>query len=350
MRLGVRAVDPNIEVDVCPLSDGGEGLLDVLVSAMGGTVHEAEVTGSGGHPARVPWAMLSDGRTAAIETAAVVGTKGRPEGATPAQLTTYGVGQLLLEAAAGGAKKILVGLGGTATTDGGSGMAQALGVRFERAPLPITGGALNTIERITRPVARVPALAEVEIVALADVDNPLTGPDGSAHVYGPQKGATAAEVSLLDAGLRRLAERTGDPGIQPGDGAAGGLGFGLRVFAGARVTRGVELVLDAVSFDRRLEGCDVVLTGEGRLDAQSARGKVVAGVSGRCKARRIPAVALVGAIGPGAEVLRELGLTAFFSLVSDRRGAVEARENAAALLADLAESVVRLRAHLLQSR
>jgi glycerate kinase len=188
----------------------------------------------------------------------------------------------------------------------------------------------------------------VEIVALADVDNPLAGPEGSAQVYGPQKGATAAEVSLLDAGLRRLAERTGDPGTQPGDGAAGGLGFGLRVFAGARVTRGVELVLDAVSFDRRLEGCDVVLTGEGRLDAQSARGKVVAGVSRRCRARGVPAVALVGEIDPGAEALREMGLTACLALVSDRRGAVEARENAAALLADLAHDVVRRRAYLLR--
>ncbi len=349
MRLGVRAADPTTEVDTCPLSDGGEGLLDVLVSALGGTVHHAEVAGSGGRRLRAPWAMLSDGHTAAIETAAVVGLNGRPEGATPAQLTTFGVGQLLLEAAAHGATRILVGLGGTATTDGGAGMAQALGVRFEGASLSVTGGALHAIERVVLPSARVARLDGVEIVALADVDNPLTGPDGSAYVYSPQKGASGAEVVMLDAGLRRLAERAGDPGTQPGDGAAGGLGYGLRVFAGARVTSGVELVLDAVSFDRRIDGCDLVLTGEGRLDAQSARGKVVAGVSARCKPRRLPAVALVGEIGPGAEVLRELGLTAFFPLVGGHRSAGEAREHAAALLADLAEDVVRRRAYLLQS-
>ena len=294
--------------------------------------------------------MLADGRTAAIETASVIGPGGPPAGATPSRLTTYGLGELILETAASGATKILVGLGGTATTDGGAGMAQALGVRFGGAPQPITGGALRTLAGLEAPAVRTPRLEGVEILALTDVDNPLTGPEGAARVYGPQKGAGEAEVSSLDAGLRRLADLAGDPGIAAGDGAAGGLGYGLRVFAGARITSGVQFLLDAVSFDRRLEDCDLVLTGEGRLDAQSARGKVVAGVSGRCKARGIPAVALVGAIGPGVAALEELGLRAYFSLTEGPTTEQDARAHAAPLLARLAEDFVRSRAYLLQTR
>lgn len=342
MLRGVRRACPQAQVDVCPLSDGGEGFADVLLQASGGTPHPRGVTGPSGERVEARWAMLADGRTAVIESAEAIGPGCLRRRDAPARRTTYGVGELLLEAASGGARKVVVGLGGSSTTDGGAGMAQAIGVRFAGSERPITGDGVADALRVDLGT-RDARIAGLEILAVTDVDNPLTGIHGAARVYGPQKGATGAEVERLEAALAHLAAMMGDPGTHPGDGAAGGLGYGLRVFAGARVGSGIEFVLDAVGFGAKLDGCDLVLTGEGRLDATSARGKVVAGVCRRSGPRGVPVVALVGAIGPGASALRDVGLTACFSLCDGPRTESEAREHAGVLLADLAENVVRLR-------
>jgi glycerate kinase len=342
MRRGVNRACPNAEVDICPLSDGGEGLLSVLVATAGGIARVARVKGPMGDPLEARWVMLAEGRTAVIESAAAIGLGCVPEDRRASlQTTTYGVGELIREAVLAGARTILVGLGGTATTDGGAGMAQALGVAFEGVGTPVMGGQLANVRRIDAE-RRDPLLAGIELTALTDVDNPLTGRDGAARTYGPQKGASELEVCQLDAALAHLATLTGDAGTHPGDGAAGGLGYGLRVFLGAQLQSGIDFVLDAARFDEKLKGCDLVLTGEGRLDGQSSRGKVIAGVSRRCKAQRVPAVALVGSVGPGAPAILDEGLTAYFSLCDGPMHESDAKERAAPLLETLAYNVVRL--------
>jgi glycerate kinase len=246
----------------------------------------------------------------------------------------------MLEALLAGARKIIVGLGGSATTDGGAGMAQALGAAMRSAPTPITASSLLELSSVDASACRA-RFTDIEVIAASDVDNPLSGAQGAAHVYGPQKGASSAEVAMLDAALHHWAKLNDDAGLEPGDGAAGGLGYGLRVLTGAKRVRGIDLVLDAVRFDERLRDCDLVLTGEGKLDAQSARGKVIAGVVERCAARKVPVVALVGAVGDGADGLREHGLHATFALCDGQVTEADAMRRAPLLLEALAERVVR---------
>lgn len=220
-------------------------------------------------------------------------------------------------------------------------MAQALGVVFDGAPVPLTGARLVDIRRVD--ASKLDArLASAQLLAAIDVDNPLTGANGAAPVYAPQKGATEREVAELSAALSHLARVAGDAGEAPGDGAAGGLGYGLRVFLGATKVSGLDYVLEHTGFETALAHADLVLTGEGRLDAQTARGKVVAGVCARCSARGVPVIALVGAIAQGAESLYSGGLTAYFSLCNRPMSERQAVREAAELLDHLAENVVRL--------
>jgi glycerate 2-kinase len=326
-------------VALCPMSDGGDGFLEVTLHAVGGDLRHARVTGPSGGSIEAPWALLTDG-TAVIESAAIVGRSlvSRPGG--PSTRTTFGIGEVLRHALGAGARRIVVGLGGTSTSDGGIGMAQAIGVRFVGGGQPLTGADLEALQAIDAG-DRDARFDAVDLLAVADVDNPLTGPSGAAPVYGPQKGADAAEVARLDAGLARLARLRGDAGAQPGDGAAGGLAYGLRVFAGARVTSGAAWILDAVRFDERLAGCDLVLTGEGRLDAQSARGKVVAAVARRCRARGVPVVAIAGSVPLDPEARAELGLDDAISLTGSGTSEAAAMESAATLLTQACERLVR---------
>jgi glycerate kinase len=262
--------------------------------------------------------------------------------------TTLGTGELMRAALDLGAEHIIVGLGGSATNDGGIGMAQALGWRFlDTAGQPVkpVGGRLADIARIDG-TARDPRLAQVRVEAVCDVDNPLTGPRGAAAVYGPQKGASPAQVAALDAGLDHLAaliER--DLGRKIADlagaGAAGGLGAGLVAFAEAALRPGAELVLDVLELERHLDGADLVLTAEGRIDSQTAHGKAPAAVAARAKAHGIPCIALAGSIGEGVGVLHALGIAAAFSLCRGPMTLEEAERDAAQLLADAVEQVVR---------
>jgi glycerate kinase len=338
MREGVLRACPDAEIDTCPLSDGGEGFVGVLEALGGGSLRVTRVTGPLGWPVDAEWLLAGEG-TAFIESAAVVGLALVPlEHRAPTRTTTFGVGELIRAAVSAGARAIVLGLGGTATTDGGVGMASALGVPFDGAPESVRGGDLLGIRGVD--AGRCCDLSRVDLRALTDVDSPLTGRDGAAHVFAPQKGASLAEVTALEAGLVHLTTLTGDPGTHPGDGAAGGLGYGLRVFAGARLSSGIDFVLTACRFDERLVGCDLVLTGEGRLDGSSARGKVLAGVSRRCLVLGVPAIAVVGSVGAGAERLLDAGLTAYHSVRDRAHDDADSLERAAALVADVTEEAV----------
>ncbi len=299
------------EIDLCPLADGGEGTVEAMLSATGGARHRSIVTGPRGQSVSATWGML-EGRdetgratvTAVIEMAAASGLQLLPpDQRDPALTSTLGTGQLIAAALDAGVGRIILGIGGSATTDGGCAAVQALGVEFfdgddRLLPTPITGGMLHTITRIDLS-KRDPRLMTTPILVASDVTNPLTGPHGAAHVYGPQKGATAAQVAQLDEGLAKLAacvrrDLGHDWEQAPGAGAAGGLGFGLMAFCGATLQPGIDLVLQAVGFDARVKGATWVLTGEGRLDAQTASGKTVLGVARAAARHGVKTVALVG--------------------------------------------------------
>jgi glycerate kinase len=336
---GVLRACPRAQVDRCPLSDGGEGFASVLGELLGETEYRVKVTGPLGDPVSATFRLGSDG-TALIESASVIGLGLVPAAnRQPLKTTTRGVGELLLAALGEGARRIVIGLGGTATTDGGAGMAQALGVRFDGASEDLRGGDLGIVRGVDLR-HRDSRLASTRIIALTDVDDALTGPSGAARRYAPQKGASASDVEALEHALEHFAFKVSDPGEAPGDGAAGGLGYGLRIFAGAERRRGIDYVLDAVGFDSRLNDVDLVLTGEGRLDAQSLGGKVVSGVVARCAARGLPVIALAGSIDAQGSAKLE-GLQAAYSLVSEGVPEARAIANAAPLLEALAERVMR---------
>lgn len=316
LREEILRVKPEAEVLSFPVADGGEGSVDAFLSAVGG--EKIQVPCHGPHMEHMTgfYGLLPDG-TAVVEMAAAAGLPLVGDRLEVDRTTTYGVGELMAAAAARGAKRIILGLGGSATNDGGCGAAAALGVRFldeaGRVFLP-TGGNLDKLAKIdVSGQMRLP-----EIIVMCDIDNPLCGSAGASAVFGPQKGATPEMVPVLDANLRRLAEVVErDLGIQiaqlPGAGAAGGMGGGAVAFWGGRLQMGIETVLDTVGFDAVVPGARMVITGEGRLDGQSVRGKVPAGVARRAKAAGVPVVAIVGAVGDGADGIYDLGVCSVFT-------------------------------------
>ena len=317
----LRRFFPQAQVKSIPVADGGEGSVEAFLAAAGGERRTRTVTGPFGEPVEAFYGILGDGRTAVIEMAACAGLPLAEGRLNPERATTYGVGELLLAAKEAGCTKAILGLGGSCTNDGGAGAAAALGAKFTRADgaafIP-TGGTLGEIAALdVSPVAQ--ALQGMELTAMCDIDNPLYGEAGAAAVFAPQKGADAAMVARLDAGLRHLGQVSArclgrDFSHLPGAGAAGGLGFGMAAFCGAQLRMGIDAVLDAVGFDSLLPGTDVVFTGEGKIDSQSARGKVVSGVAVRCRKAGVPVVAVVGQIGQGFEEMYQQGLTAVFSI------------------------------------
>ncbi len=323
MARGVRAVYPDAEVIQVPIADGGEGTVDALVHATGGRVETAEVHGPLGEPVRARWGVVGAGDTAVIEMAAASGLPLVPPARRdPRVTTTRGTGELVRAALDAGLRKLVVGIGGSATNDGGTGFARALGVRFldaAGAELPDGGAALARLAHID--VGGLdPRLAGAEILVACDVDNPLTGPRGASAVYGPQKGASAAAVRELDDALARYAEvatrATGrDVAARPGAGAAGGLGAGLLFFTPARLRPGVEIVLDATRFEARVRDADLVVTGEGRTDEQTAMGKAPVGVAAAAKRHGVPVVCVSGGLGEGADRVLEAGIDALASTV-----------------------------------
>ena len=314
---GLRRGRSDLVIDAIPLADGGEGTVETLVAATNGTLHEATVTGPLGEPLTARWGVLGGDRaTVVLEMAAASGLEQVPsDRRDPTQTTTFGAGELMAAALDHGVAQLIVGIGGSATNDGGVGAAQAVGVRFfdeTDQPLiePLTGGALSAIARIDR-TSRDPRIGDVDIRIACDVDNPLCGPRGAAAIYGPQKGATPEQVQQLDRHLAHLAdliERDVGRDVRsiPGAGGAGGLGAGLIAFFDATLQPGVQLVMETLRFDQRIAGADLIVTGEGRLDQQSMMGKVIEGVGRAGQAAGVPVVALVGAIGDGADDAREV--------------------------------------------
>ncbi len=358
IRDGVLRADPTCEVVLCPLADGGEGTLDLFLGRGGFAVQERTVRGPLGLPVRARWAISTDGATAVIETAEAAGLQLVPAARRDVRRTsTIGVGELIEAALARHPRTILVGLGGSATNDGGAGMAQALGVRFFDCDglirEPITGGALSRITRLDPGSVRAKC-AGTEVIGACDVDNPLYGPDGAAHGYAAQKGASVDVIEELDAGLRRLAALVGSAGRlagavesdcpnRAGAGAAGGLGFGLAAFLGAELRSGVQILLDQAGFGDLVRGADLVLTGEGRLDAQTRHGKTCVGVAVAAAERGVPTVALAGAVELRAGEPIPEPLAACVSLRDEPLTPAEAMEEGRTrrLLAKAAEQVVR---------
>jgi glycerate kinase len=308
MAEGVRRAVPEAGLDTVSLSDGGPGLVDAILSSRAGHLVRTLVHDPLGRPVEAAWALLDDG-AAVIEMAAAAGlTLLREDERHPRITTTYGVGEMVRAALDAGARRLIIGVGGSATNDGGTGMASALGVRFldaEGRELPPGGGPLAALDRID--ITGIdPRVRQAEAVAATDVRNPLCGPEGASIVYGPQKGASPDVARELDAALShyaRVVER--DQGVSirdiPGSGAAGGLGAGLIAFLGAEIRSGFDIVAETVSLRERLRGADLLLTGEGRLDRQTAYGKAVARVAAMARKEGVPVVVIAGSRGEGWE-------------------------------------------------
>jgi glycerate kinase len=345
---GVLKAEPSAEIDLVPMADGGEGTVEALVEATGGIYAETIVTGPLGHPVEARFGILGDQRTAVIEMAAASGlVLVRQADRDPLRASTFGTGELILAAIRAGADRLIVGIGGSATNDGGAGMAQALGYRMVDADgeelLP-GGGPLFALDRIIRP--EISRISGVEIAVACDVANPLCGPTGASAVYGPQKGASPEVVAHLDSNLARLArviERDlgFDVADRPGSGAAGGLGAGMIAFAEGNLEPGASLVIQAVGLLDRLQKAELCITAEGSVDASSAFGKTAVGVARLAHSLGCPTLVLAGSIGPGAEDVLAEGVDAYFSLCPGPSTLGEAMSHAPEWLERVAEQATR---------
>ncbi len=322
----IHGVNGEIEVVSMPLSDGGEGLLDCLGQALGGEIFPCQVQDPIGRSVTARYIMTPEG-TAIIEMAAASGLPLlAPEELNPMLTSSYGTGELILDALKRGCRQIIMGIGGSATIDGGMGMASALGLRFVDGQGNRLKGCGADLMRVAGIEGSLPkALSEVPITIACDVDNPLCGPRGAAAVFGPQKGADPEMIDHLDRGLAHFSQMIeglvqGEGQSIKGMGAAGGISLPLYALEGAVLRGGLDIILDVLDFDGCIAGSQYIITGEGRTDAQSAMGKVVSGVAKRGKAQGIPVIALSGAVEPGIEALYEIGLTAAFATCTNTQG------------------------------
>ena len=318
MEKGIKKVFARAEVVKLPIADGGEGTVEALVSATGGRLRNKEVTGPLGEPVSALWGILGDGKTAVIEMATASGLPLVPPGRRDPRLTTtLGTGQLVKEVLDQGLSRLILGIGGSATNDGGMGFASALGIRFLDAgdgELPPGGESLSRLARIDMDGVD-PRLDSLAITVACDVDNPLCGPRGASAIFGPQKGASPETVVLLDAALdhygKLAAEATGRHIMDlPGAGAAGGLGAALLFFTRATLRPGIEIVLEAIDFDRLSATADLVITGEGRTDRQTAFGKAPTGVAKLAKKHGVPVLCLSGGLSEDYEAIFDQGIDA----------------------------------------
>lgn len=344
---GIREVFPDARVVLLPIADGGEGTVDCFAAACACEKISVPVTGPLGQKTDAVFAITAEG-TAVIEMAAASGlTLVREK--NPLKATTYGTGELIKAAMDRGCRKIIIGLGGSATNDGGAGMAQALGFSLKDTngcEIGFGGAELAKLQTIDSTHAD-PRLRECEIIAACDVTNTLCGENGASSVFGPQKGADAVMVAQLDNNLAHYAEVIQKQlGISvkdiPGTGAAGGLSAGLIAFCNAEIKPGIDLILDAIGFDRHLEAADLVITGEGRIDRQSVYGKVPVGVAKRAKGAGVPVIAIVGAIGEGAELVYAYGVSSIMSICDKPMDLAYAAAHAAELLQSAAERMLRI--------
>lgn len=320
MDKAIKVHYPDAKVKQIPVADGGEGSVDAFLQALGGEKRTLTVQGPFGEPMESFYGVVK-GSTAIIEMAACAGLPLVGDELHPERTTTYGVGELILAAAKSGCKEIIVGLGGSATNDAGCGAAAACGVLFKddkgKAFIP-TGGTLHQVASIDCS-GLDKSLDDISIITMCDIDNPFYGTKGAAHIFGPQKGADAEMVKILDANLESLAKVISkdcklDVQAIPGSGAAGGMGGGMAAFFGSTLQMGIETVLDTVNFGKLLETADMVLTGEGKIDSQSLRGKVVIGVARRAKKANVPVLAVVGDISDDVEGAYDEGVSGIFSI------------------------------------
>lgn len=341
---GVHRVFPDAVCDVRPLADGGEGTLEALVAGLGGELREITVTGPAGKPVAAVYGII--GNTAVIEMARAAGiTLVTGDEKNPLLTTTYGVGEMIADAVAHGARKFIVGIGGSATNDGGVGMLQALGFKFldfSGSELPRGGAALGNLARIDKTQA-LPELSDCVFKIACDVTNPLLGPNGASAVYGPQKGATPEMVAELDEALGVYASVADGDANFPGAGAAGGLGFAFKTFLDGELKSGVQLVLEETGFEDRVRDADIIVTGEGRLDEQTVMGKAPIGVARIAKKYGKKVIAFSGCVTDGAKKVNEHGIDAFFPILRSIVTLDEALDcrNAAKNLTDTTEQVFR---------
>ncbi|KWS31530.1 glycerate kinase [Pseudomonas syringae] len=341
---------PHAELIKCPMADGGEGTIEALLAACNGELMSASVSGPLGAPVNAQWGWLAESRTAIIEMAMASGLQLLTLAQRDACVTsTEGTGQLISAALDAGARRVILAIGGSATNDGGSGMLSALGARFLDADdqtLAPGGLALADLARIDLS-GFDPRLSDVCVEIAADVDNPLCGPNGASSIFGPQKGASPEQVMALDAALGCFADHTAqvlgqDLRDSPGSGAAGGMGFAAKAYLKASFRAGVEVVADLTGLEHALIGADLVITGEGRFDAQTLRGKTPLGVARVARRRQVPVIVLAGTLGEGYEQLYAQGIGAAFALVSGPMSLEQACRDTRRLLHERARDVARL--------
>ncbi|MGC5341592.1 glycerate kinase [Streptomyces sp. DT171] len=339
---GLRRIAPDVPVDALPVADGGDGTVAAAVAA-GFERRETRVTGPLGEPVTAAYA-LRDG-TAVVEMAEASGLQRLPTGVfAPLTATTYGSGELLRSALDAGARTIVFGVGGSATTDGGAGMLTALGARFLTAGgEPVGPGGIGLADLVNIDLTGLdPRFADIDLVLAGDVDNPLTGPKGASEVYGRQKGATEQDIADLDAALTRYASLLG-PGqaVLPGAGAAGGIGYGALVALGARFRPGIEVMLDVLGFAQALDRATLVITGEGSLDGQTLHGKAPAGVAAAARAAGLEVVAVCGRLALAPEVLGRAGIRRVYALTDLEPDEAVRMAEAGPLLERAAQSIAR---------
>lgn len=350
IEAGLKKVLPDAEYVKVPMADGGEGTVQSLVDATEGRLISAEVRAPLGNKVRAEFGLSGDGRTAIIEMAAASGLHLVPsEKRNPLHTTSYGTGELILAALDEGVEKIIVGIGGSATNDGGAGMLQALGALLldaNKQPIGAGGGCLQDLAAIDLS-GLDKRLADVEIVVACDVDNPLCGEKGASAVFGPQKGATAEMVQALDSGLQHFAALAArDLGLDiqspAGAGAAGGMGGGVLLLPDARLQAGVQIVMEAVKLAEKVQDADLVITGEGRMDAQSVHGKTPIGVAHTAKAFGKPVIAIVGCLREDYEVVYAQGIDAVFPIIRQLGSLEEILQHGRDNLVSAAQNVARI--------
>jgi len=347
---GLAQVWPDAQMIQCPMADGGEGTVDAVLAACHGELRRQTVHGPLGAPVQARWGWLADSHTAIIEMAEASGLQLLPPDQRDAcRTTTFGTGELIRAALETGARRIILAIGGSATNDGGAGAMQALGVQMFDAddqPLPPGGLALAQLARISLD-SLDPRVAEVRFEIAADVNNPLCGPHGASAIFGPQKAASPQQVQQLDAALGHFADHCArvlptDVRDEPGSGAAGGLGFAAKAFLGAQFRAGVEVVADLVGLDAAVRGADLVITGEGRFDAQTLRGKTPFGVARIARQHGVPVIVIAGTLGEGYEQMYSHGVDAAFALPSGPISLEQACSEAPRLLRERAADIARV--------
>jgi glycerate kinase len=349
IQAGVQAILPDANTVVIPVADGGEGTMESLVAATQGRMVQATVTGPLGNPVQASYGLLGDGVTCVIEMASASGLGLVTEvSKNPLITTTYGTGELIKMALDEGRRHFILGVGGSATNDGGAGMLQALGIKLTDADgntVSWGGGNLQQIAEIDDS-AWDPRIAACQFLIASDVQNPLLGIQGASHIFGPQKGADAEKIHILEQNMQHWADlilaKTGRRLHDlPGAGAAGGLGGAFQAFFPAQMRRGIDIVIEYTGLDQAMLGADLLFTGEGRIDSQTASGKTPMGIAQRAQQELIPVFVLAGSVGEGIEVLYQYGITSIHSIVNSPMSLESAMDQTAKLLTQRTEQIMR---------